>query len=139
MNAAGVVSASEGYAAAYGGPFIVAPPFAMGPPDPGKRTFDLRIGGGVAYVSRCWYMRGPVFVRRPEEPSLNLANKGVETVLSAAIDTVSGAVTLVTGYDEKPPASGDSVRMPLYVLKRRYGGAWRVDCDLRPGLIVLYI
>ena len=107
---------------------------------PRRRTFDLSVEDGVAKCVRCWYLRGPVWVRREEEPTLELPTGGVEFVLSAKINTLTGEVALDAGYDSVVPDTSEFVRVPLYLFARASESAgWRVSVDLRPGMVTLYV
>jgi len=102
------------------------------------RPFALTLDGNTASVRWCWYMRGPVWVEREEEPTFELS--GTDVVLCAKINTETGEVTLDDTPDAAVPDTSEFFRAPLYKLERAASDdAWRVAVDLRPGCLVMWV
>lgn len=104
------------------------------------RTFDVELSSSSAKIVRCWYLRGPVWKTREEEPELSLS--GTEVTLCARINLATGEVSLTDEPDLVLPGASDYFVAPLFVLRRadeEEGSDWYVAVDLRPGCLVVYV
>lgn len=105
-----------------------------------KRPFDISITGRVIKAFRCWYLRGTVWVMATNEPTITLSStipEGSYEIVSALIDTTTGAVTLTTGADTDGSTAESSVRIPIYTIIET-ASVLSVDVDLRGSAVVLY-
>lgn len=117
------------------------------------RPWDVSFCGGVATLTNCCYMRGPVFVwlgTGTLDAAVTQADDG-DTWMAAEIDTELGTVTVISGnagdcVDAAPPAQDSvKVRIPLYILRATTDPeteevSYSVLVDLRTCLAaVLYV
>lgn len=102
------------------------------------KPFDFKVNtkDGVQ-LTRCWYRRGEMWVKRTEEPSL--AIEGTTATLCARINTRTGEVTLSVTPDTELPAEDGFVNRAIYELERATtNDAWRVGCDIRWSAVQLW-
>lgn len=107
-------------------------------PEP-KRTFDLTITSASLKVVRCWYLRGMVYCRRNEEPTIALPDSGTTATLCAKVNLETGAVGLsFTPNTDGTDDPDNCAHIPIYELARASGGArWHVSVDQRSNLAVM--